>query len=55
MRAQLIHVQAHAVRVPDSAFVGLAKVMRDEGVMQDSASSADHIRAWLSAHRGHEA
>jgi membrane-bound lytic murein transglycosylase A len=36
-------------------FVGIARVMRDQGLIDDAHSSADNIRAWLAAHRGPEA
>ena len=36
-------------------FVGLARVMREEGLIDDAHSSGDAIRAWLAAHRGPEA
>ena len=57
MRAQLIHAQAHAVRVPDSAFVGLAKgttyyaVDNETGIHWAGASlvpSHNSIRAQVS-------
>ena len=36
-------------------FVGIARVMRDQGQIDDAHSSGDAIRAWLSDHRGPEA
>ena len=36
-------------------FVGLARVMRQEGLIDDAHSSGEAIRAWLAAHRGEEA
>ena len=36
-------------------FVGLAKVMREAGLIDDAHSSSDAIRAWLADHRGPEA
>jgi membrane-bound lytic murein transglycosylase A len=36
-------------------FVGIAKVMVDEGLLDPAHSSGDAIRAWLAAHRGPEA
>jgi membrane-bound lytic murein transglycosylase A len=36
-------------------FVGLARVMRQAGLIDDAHSSGDAIRAWLAAHRGPEA
>jgi membrane-bound lytic murein transglycosylase A len=36
-------------------FVGVARVMRDEGLIQDSGSSGEAIRGWLADHRGPEA
>ena len=36
-------------------FVGIARVMRKSGLIDDAHSSGDAIRAWLAAHRGPEA
>jgi membrane-bound lytic murein transglycosylase A len=36
-------------------FVGIARVMREQGLIDDAHSSGDAIRAWLAAHRGPEA
>lgn len=36
-------------------FVGIAQVMRDKGLLTDSDTSGEAIRAWLSDHRGPEA
>jgi membrane-bound lytic murein transglycosylase A len=36
-------------------FVGIAKVMREQGLLVDSNTSGEAIRAWLAAHRGPEA
>jgi membrane-bound lytic murein transglycosylase A len=36
-------------------FVGIARVMIDEGLIDAAHSSGDAIRAWLAAHRGPEA
>lgn len=36
-------------------FVGLAKVMREAGLIDNAHSSSDAIRAWLADHRGPEA
>jgi membrane-bound lytic murein transglycosylase A len=36
-------------------FVGVANVMRDQGLLPPDAISGDSIRAWLAAHRGPEA
>jgi membrane-bound lytic murein transglycosylase A len=36
-------------------FVGIARVMRERGLIDDAHSSGDQIRAWLAAHRGPEA
>ena len=36
-------------------FVGLARVMREEGLIPDSRTSGDAIRTWLADHRGPEA
>jgi membrane-bound lytic murein transglycosylase A len=36
-------------------FVGIAKVMVDQGLLDPAHSSGDAIRAWLAAHRGPEA
>ncbi|MDP8916684.1 MAG: MltA domain-containing protein, partial [Pseudomonadota bacterium] len=36
-------------------FVGVARVMRDRGLLPDNGTSGDAIRAWLAAHRGPEA
>jgi membrane-bound lytic murein transglycosylase A len=36
-------------------FVGVAKVMREQGLLADSNTSGEAIRAWLAAHRGPEA
>lgn len=36
-------------------FVGLARIMRERGLLADNATSAEAIHAWLAAHRGPEA
>lgn len=36
-------------------FVGLGKIMREQGLLADIATSADEIRQWLVAHKGPEA
>jgi len=36
-------------------FVGLARVMRDDGLIDDAHSSGEAIRSWLADHRGPEA
>jgi membrane-bound lytic murein transglycosylase A len=36
-------------------FVGIARIMRDRGLLGDNATSGDAILAWLAAHRGPEA
>ncbi len=36
-------------------FVGIARVMRTRGLIDDASSSGETIRAWLAAHRGPEA
>ncbi len=36
-------------------FVGLARVMRQDGLIDDAHSSGDAIRAWLAEHHGPEA
>ena len=36
-------------------FSGLAKIMRERGLLADAATSADAIRQWLVAHKGPEA
>ena len=36
-------------------FVGIAKVMREEGLIDDAGSSGEAIRAWLARRRGPEA
>jgi membrane-bound lytic murein transglycosylase A len=36
-------------------FVGIAKPMRDRGLLADDQTSAANIQAWLAAHRGAEA
>ena len=36
-------------------FVGLARVMREQGLITDAGSSASAIHAWLADHRGAEA
>ena len=36
-------------------FVGIARVMRERGLLADNQTSGDAIRAWLAAHRGPEA
>ena len=36
-------------------FVGVARVMRERGLLADNQTSGDAIRAWLAAHRGPEA
>jgi membrane-bound lytic murein transglycosylase A len=36
-------------------FVGLARVMREEGLLADRDSSQETIHAWLAAHRGAQA
>ena len=36
-------------------FVGLARVMRAQGLIDDAGSSGEAIRAWLAAHRGPQA
>ena len=36
-------------------FVGLARVMRQQGLIDDAHSSGDAIRAWLADHRGPDA
>jgi peptidoglycan lytic transglycosylase A len=35
-------------------FVGVARVMRERGLLADDATSGDAIMAWLAAHRGPE-
>jgi membrane-bound lytic murein transglycosylase A len=39
----------------DEPFVGIAGVMRREGLIGDGQSSGDGIHAWLAAHRGPDA
>ncbi len=39
----------------DRPFIGLAKVMRQMGLIDDAHSSGEEIHAWLAAHRGPEA
>jgi len=36
-------------------FLGVARVMRERGLLADDNTSGDAIRAWLAAHRGPEA
>ena len=36
-------------------FVGLARLMREDGLIDDAHSSSEAIRAWLADHRGPEA
>ena len=36
-------------------FVGIAKPMRERGLLKDNQTSGDAIRTWLAAHRGAEA
>ena len=36
-------------------FVGVARVMREQGLLADNQTSGDAIRGWLAAHRGPEA
>ncbi|HEX8569258.1 MAG TPA: MltA domain-containing protein [Caulobacteraceae bacterium] len=36
-------------------FVGIAKVMRERGLLADNQTSGDAIRSWLADHRGPEA
>lgn len=36
-------------------FVGIARVMRERGLLADNQTSGEAIRAWLAAHRGPEA
>ena len=36
-------------------FVGIAKVMRERGLLADNQTSGDAIRSWLADHRGAEA
>lgn len=39
----------------DKPFVGIARVMREEGLLADRDTSQGAIHAWLAAHRGPEA
>jgi len=36
-------------------FVGIARVMRERGLLADNQTSGEAIRAWLAAHRGAQA
>ena len=37
------------------SFAGIARAMRDQGLLKDSDTSGDAIRNWLAGHRGREA
>ena len=37
------------------AFAGIARPMREKGLLKDSDTSGDAIRAWLATHRGEDA
>ena len=37
------------------SFVGIARPMREQGLLKDSDTSGDAIRTWLATHRGEEA
>src|SRR5258706_4623810 len=41
--------------VNGARFKGIAAPMREQGLLADSDTSAEAIRAWLAAHRGAEA
>jgi membrane-bound lytic murein transglycosylase A len=48
-------VKAVTVMTNDKPFVGVARVMRERGLLADNDSSGEAIMAWLAAHRGPEA
>ena len=48
-------VKAGFAAANGQTFVGLARVMREQGLITDAGSSASAIHAWLAAHRGPEA
>ena len=48
-------MKAVTVSTNDRPFVGIAKVMRERGLLADGDTSGEAIMAWLAAHRGPEA
>ena len=48
-------LKAAAVATNGLAFVGIARPMREQGLLADTDTSGEAIRAWLAAHRGPEA
>ena len=48
-------MKAVTVATNNMPFVGIARVMRDRGLLADGETSGDKIMAWLADHRGPEA